>query len=274
MFRGAVRGDLPQILKIYAHARAVMKASGNPTQWGDDFPPQELLEEDIDSNRLFLYVVNGQIEAVFAFILGADPTYAAIEDGQWLDDTLPYGTVHRLASAGKHKGVGNGRAGLEHGALPEPACRHPRRQQDHAASAGKERLYPLRRHPCGRRLAPLCLPEACPHPAAGLKQNTPPKSPGLRMQSLPCRTAHAGFFVCPRSLRPAPLDGDGENKAANGQTCPCYKYRSTEKPHGHRPECKFVNEKCLKTLSFLCRMCYNNTRPCVRDRKLCAIGVQ
>ena len=84
MFRGAVRGDLPQILKIYAHARAVMKASGNPTQWGDHFPPQELLEEDI---------------------LGADPTYAAIEDGQWLDDTLPYGTVHRLASAGKHKGV-------------------------------------------------------------------------------------------------------------------------------------------------------------------------
>ena len=105
MFRGAVRGDLPQILKIYAHARAVMKASGNPTQWGDNFPPQELLEEDIDSNRVIVYVVNGQIEAVFAFILGADPTYAAIEDGQWLDDTLPYGTVHRLASAGKHKGV-------------------------------------------------------------------------------------------------------------------------------------------------------------------------
>ena len=100
MFRGAVRGDLAQILKIYAHARAAMKESGNPTQWGDNFPPQELLEEDIDSNRLFLYVVNGQIEAVFAFILGADPTYAAIEDGQWLDDTLPYGTVHRLASAG------------------------------------------------------------------------------------------------------------------------------------------------------------------------------
>ena len=36
-------------------------ASGNPTQWGDNFPPQELLEEDIDSNRLFVYVVNGQL---------------------------------------------------------------------------------------------------------------------------------------------------------------------------------------------------------------------
>ena len=78
---------------------------GQPDPVGDNYPPQEMLEEDIDSNRLFVYVVNGQIEAVFAFILGADPTYAVIEDGRWLNDTLPYGTVHRLASAGRQKGV-------------------------------------------------------------------------------------------------------------------------------------------------------------------------
>ena len=105
MFRGAVRGDLPQILRIYAHAREAMAASGNPTQWGDNFPPQELLEEDIDSNRLFVYVVNGQLLGVFAFILGADPTYQVIGDGAWLNDALPYGTIHRLASSGKSKGV-------------------------------------------------------------------------------------------------------------------------------------------------------------------------
>lgn len=104
MFRGAVRGDLPQILQIYAHAREAMAASGNPTQWGDNFPPQELLEEDIDSNRLFVDVVNGQLLGVFAFILGADPTYQVIEGGAWLNDTLPYGTIHRLASSGKSKG--------------------------------------------------------------------------------------------------------------------------------------------------------------------------
>ena len=57
MFRGARRADLDAILKIYAHARQAMADSGNPTQWGDHFPPQELLEEDIDSNRLFLYLV-------------------------------------------------------------------------------------------------------------------------------------------------------------------------------------------------------------------------
>ena len=105
MFRGATRSDLEQIMQIYAGARQAMKESGNPTQWGEHFPPQELIEDDIDTNRLFVYLVNGQMMAVFALILGADPTYAKIEDGQWLNDTLPYGTLHRLASAGKRHGV-------------------------------------------------------------------------------------------------------------------------------------------------------------------------
>ena len=87
MFRGATRSDLPEILKIYARAREAMAAAGNPAQWGASFPPEELLKEDIDSNRLFVYLVNGELEAVFAFILGPDPTYAVIEDGQWLNDT-------------------------------------------------------------------------------------------------------------------------------------------------------------------------------------------
>ena len=39
------------------------------------------------------------------FILGPDPTYAKIEDGQWLNDEVPYGTIHRLASAGDRRGV-------------------------------------------------------------------------------------------------------------------------------------------------------------------------
>ncbi len=105
MFRGAVRGDLEQILQIYARARQAMAAQGNPTQWGSSYPSRQMLEEDIDSNRLFVYMINGQMEGVFAFILGQDPTYAVIQEGQWLDDSLPYGTVHRLASAGRCKGV-------------------------------------------------------------------------------------------------------------------------------------------------------------------------
>lgn len=77
-----------------------------PYPVGGNYPSPELLEEDIDTNRLFVYMVNGQMQAVFAFILGEDPTYKVIEDGQWLNDTLPYGTLHRLASAGESKGIG------------------------------------------------------------------------------------------------------------------------------------------------------------------------
>lgn len=101
MFRGANRFEIDRIMKIYDRARALMAESGNPSQWGDNYPSREMIEKDIQSNRLFVYTVNGQMEAVFAFILGQDPTYAVIEDGAWLSD-CPYGTIHRLASAGLH----------------------------------------------------------------------------------------------------------------------------------------------------------------------------
>lgn len=103
MFRGANRSELEQILKVYERARAVMAAGGNPTQWRENYPSREQLERDILSNRLFVYMVNGQLAAVFAFVLGEDPTYAQIE-GKWLDDA-PYGTLHRLASSGVRHGV-------------------------------------------------------------------------------------------------------------------------------------------------------------------------
>ncbi len=104
MFRGANRFELDKIQQIYARARSYMEQTGNPQQWGVSLPTAEQIEEDIVSNRLFVYTVNGQIEAVFAFILGEDPTYASIEDGAWLTDG-PYGVIHRLASAGHMSGV-------------------------------------------------------------------------------------------------------------------------------------------------------------------------
>ena len=48
---------------------------------------------------------NGELVGVFAFIIGPDPTYAEIWDGDgWLNDE-PYGTIHRIASNGKTKGI-------------------------------------------------------------------------------------------------------------------------------------------------------------------------
>lgn len=94
-----MRSDLDAILQIYAHAREAMAAAGNPSQWGKAYPPPLLVERDILANRQFVTLENGRLTGTFAFILGAEPTYAVI-DGAWLDDTLPYGTLHRLAAAG------------------------------------------------------------------------------------------------------------------------------------------------------------------------------
>lgn len=105
LIRKAEPRDLIHILKVYEIAREYMRKSGNPNQWGTDKPKKELLEDDIRKGELFVGEnEEGHICFVFAFILGEDPTYSYIEDGEWLSDK-PYGTIHRIASDGTVSGV-------------------------------------------------------------------------------------------------------------------------------------------------------------------------
>ena len=97
--------DIDALMAIFAHARAQMVADGNPTQWGDGYPSREQIESVIQRGVSYIVEHNGQPCATFVFIIGKDPTYAYIEDGKWLDDTLPYGTIHRIASNGEQRGV-------------------------------------------------------------------------------------------------------------------------------------------------------------------------
>ncbi|MBR2449926.1 MAG: GNAT family N-acetyltransferase [Paludibacteraceae bacterium] len=97
--------DLDALMAIFAHARTQMAADGNPTQWGDGYPTREQLENDIQRGVSYVIEHKGVPCATFVFIIGEDPTYHYIEDGQWLDDTLPYGTIHRIASNGQLRGI-------------------------------------------------------------------------------------------------------------------------------------------------------------------------
>lgn len=90
--------DFDRILEIYAIAREFMAKTGNPTQWGDHYPPLAMLEADIPAGNLYVVEDRG-IHGVFAYFSEPDPTYAYIEDGAWLADS-PYGTIHRVASDG------------------------------------------------------------------------------------------------------------------------------------------------------------------------------
>ncbi len=109
--RKARREDLPAILAIYEKARRFMRAHGNPRQWGDVWPPEALVREDVKEQRS--YVVMAHTEegspvpaGVFLYLQGDDiePTYRVIEDGSWLDGSA-YGVIHRVASSGEFRGV-------------------------------------------------------------------------------------------------------------------------------------------------------------------------
>ena len=104
MIRPAKEEDLPELRRVYNAARQYMIRSGNPDQWADGYPKQEILDNDLAlGDRLWVIEENGVIHGVFAFILGADPTYFYIK-GAWMND-LPYGTIHRIASDGQLHGV-------------------------------------------------------------------------------------------------------------------------------------------------------------------------
>lgn len=103
--RKATLADVDAIMACYDIARDFMRASGNHSQWIGGYPSRELIAEDIAGDVCYVGVDEVDvIVMVFAFIVGEDPTYSVIEDGQWAN-SLPYGTIHRLGSNGKCRGV-------------------------------------------------------------------------------------------------------------------------------------------------------------------------
>ena len=92
--------DLETIMAIYADARRFMVDTGNPRQWAArNWPPQELIGQDIARGKCHVCQEKGEILAVFFYDYGyrVDPCYDMIEEGSWANDE-PYGVVHRIAA--------------------------------------------------------------------------------------------------------------------------------------------------------------------------------
>ncbi|MCR5481921.1 MAG: N-acetyltransferase [Clostridia bacterium] len=123
--RRTEKKDFEEIKKIFAYAREFMRQNGNPGQWSNNRPSDELLLDDIEKGNSYCIVEGtqaegtqtecaqtecgqtqdtGKIIGVFTFIPGIDPTYIEIEGGSWLNDE-PYGTIHRMAGAKGAKGI-------------------------------------------------------------------------------------------------------------------------------------------------------------------------
>ena len=96
-------GDLESVMGIYDYERAEMKKNGNPHQWGDNYPAEAVIRDDIQNKNSYVIEKDGAIIGTFAFIIGEDPTYQKI-DGKWLRGGA-YGTIHRIARGENAKGV-------------------------------------------------------------------------------------------------------------------------------------------------------------------------
>lgn len=104
VIRRAVEEDVKAIMKIYEYARKFMIESGNPTQWSPAYPNVDVVERDIVNGNCYVCTEKETMVGTFAFIIGEEPTYHTIEQGNWHCD-MPYGTIHRLAGSGQVKGV-------------------------------------------------------------------------------------------------------------------------------------------------------------------------
>ena len=79
--------DLPRVMEIYDYARAFMRTNGNVTQWIGGYPSEALIRQEIEDGHSFVCMDGqGEILGTFCFILGEDPTYQHIYEGNWLND--------------------------------------------------------------------------------------------------------------------------------------------------------------------------------------------
>ena len=105
--RNSQLSDLNAITHLYTLARKFMTETGNPNQWIDGYPCEKVITTDILSGNSYVCTdSDNEICCVFYFEIGADPTYATIYGGAWLNNKS-YGVMHRIASSGKIKGIAN-----------------------------------------------------------------------------------------------------------------------------------------------------------------------
>ena len=59
--RPAVPADIPRVMEIYAEAREFMRRNGNPGQWIDGYPQEEVVRRDLADGHLFVGIGSDEV---------------------------------------------------------------------------------------------------------------------------------------------------------------------------------------------------------------------
>lgn len=103
--RHATVDDLGRIMEVLGAAKQVMRNAGNANQWIGGYPDEQAILRDMEQGGAIVVEDDGEVVAYFAFLPSPEPTYAAIYEGAWLDDTLPYHVVHRMGAVPEARGI-------------------------------------------------------------------------------------------------------------------------------------------------------------------------
>lgn len=104
--RKSTTADIDSIMLLAKAARQIMKDNGNPTQWTDNHPSRETIEDDVQhADSYVICKAEGEIVGTFVFKQGPDPSYAQIYNGEWIDNTHTYHVIHRVMSTPDAHGI-------------------------------------------------------------------------------------------------------------------------------------------------------------------------
>ena len=103
--RKARTKDIIDIMQVMEAGKKIMRQSGNMRQWENGYPSEEVIISDIEKHGGFVIeedsskdLSTSRIVGYFAFLPSPESTYLKIYNGEWIDDTLPYHVIHRIAS--------------------------------------------------------------------------------------------------------------------------------------------------------------------------------
>lgn len=102
--RKATPADIPHILRIFAAAKATMRATGNHSQWTGPYPGADAALADIERGWCHIIEHRGHPAGTFCLMDTPEPTYTGSPDCVWPSDA-PYVTLHRVASDGTCRGI-------------------------------------------------------------------------------------------------------------------------------------------------------------------------
>lgn len=143
--------DITILMDIFEQAKHIMRKDGNMLQWRGNYPSREIVIADIEQGNSYVCTDDTEeIIGTFAFIRGNDPTYTHIYEGKWVEDTLPYGVIHRLASTEHSKGVANACLQWCYEQIPNLRADTHRDQSYPAIHTEEARIQILRHHPSGQ----------------------------------------------------------------------------------------------------------------------------